>query len=171
MQADRTADLARTAGSARGLGVCDVLRVELSPLQRPGLEGQFAARIAALEQRRAALEAAAQPPGIDDDAPRRAVVEELRTLRRMRAALPAWAGASVTLVGPAGLVLELVGACLDDAAGRLQDGMGEEVPAAAWSTGTAGALEDVAAWIATTLDCRAVEAFCFDPDVDPIHAW
>jgi hypothetical protein len=35
--------------------------------------------------------------------------------------------------------------------------------------GDAG-LEAVARWISTALDCRAVEAFSFDPGVDPVHA-
>jgi hypothetical protein len=32
-------------------------------------------------------------------------------------------------------------------------------------------LEAARAWIATALECRTVEEFCFDEGVDPAHAW
>ena len=70
-------------------------------------------------------------------------------------------------VGPAGLV----GACLDDAVGRLQAQLGERVPLLAWSTGPDAVLETIAGWISTALDCSAVKGFSFDPESDPVHAW
>jgi hypothetical protein len=150
MQADRSAGEARTVGSVRGLGVCDVLRIELDPVQRAGLELQLAARVAALERR-------GEPDG-----------EELRLLARMRARVPASVGRSFVLVGPAGLVVELVGACLAAAVAGLHARLGE---GAAWSAASERDLATVAAWIATALDCQAVEGYSFEPGVDPVHAW
>lgn len=44
MQPDRTANQARLDSTVRGLGVCDVLRIELAPAHRPDLEAALAAR-------------------------------------------------------------------------------------------------------------------------------
>jgi hypothetical protein len=114
MQADRIAGVAKTAGSVRGLGVCDVLRIELAPVQRAGLELQLAARVAALERRltlqrrRAAFERRPAGPWFEagDDAGGLAADrepgeagEELRLLTRMRASVPARA---VCRRGPGG---------------------------------------------------------------------
>jgi hypothetical protein len=156
MQWDRTAAEAAMSGSARGLGVCDVLRVELAAVQHASLVGALDGRIAALAEGEAATAA------------RRG--EQRRLLRRMRARLPDRAGAPYALVGPAGLVLELVHGCLTDAvcalAGRLADS-----PWPAWSPALAAEAAAAGAWIATALDCRAVDGFCFDTGVDPAHPW
>ena len=71
MQVDRIAGGARLTGGVRGLGVCDVLRVELDPVQRSGVLEQLASRIAALEQ--AGHEAAgdAAPPRTHSRSPGR----------------------------------------------------------------------------------------------------
>src|ERR1700754_474848 len=97
MQVEGTAAALRVAGSVRGLGVCDVLRVELAPVQRPLLDAQ----IVELQRRWAAEPGAA---GL---------------LARMRTKLPARDDPSQVLSGPAGLVLELVDACLTDAVTRV----------------------------------------------------
>src|SRR5690349_5176253 len=111
MQSDRIADPARHAGSARGLGVCDVLHVELTARHRPGLERALADRCAALERRLREDLGTAAP---DDPEPltRR---EELRLLEQMRAALPDPPAGAFRLLGPAGLVLELVADALQAA--------------------------------------------------------
>jgi hypothetical protein len=107
----------------------------------------------------------------DDDVERLEVCEQLRLLALMRAGLLARGREPFVLVGPAGLVLALVGACLEQVVGRLHDGLGESDPRRPWWTSAAAGLEDVAAWSATALDCRAVEDFCFDPGVEAVHAW
>jgi hypothetical protein len=188
MQVDRIAAVARLAGTVRGLGVCDVLRVELEPVQRAGLEAQLTARTAELEQRREDLEAAgwarADPEAAgqeavwgtptgrlrDEDEELRAVRDELRVLERVREGMSA-APEPLDLTGPAGLVLELVGACLVSAVGSADARLGEGAPGVTWVGVCERELEAAAAWIRTALDCRAVEAFCFDPDADPPHAW
>ena len=43
MQSERTVEEAALSGSVRGLGVCDVLRLELVPAQLPGLVEQVEA--------------------------------------------------------------------------------------------------------------------------------
>ena len=123
----------RIAGRVRGLGVCDVLRVELDA------EQQLDAGFAALERRYAT-----EP-------------EVIRLLAAMRAAPP--------LIGPAGLVLELVRACLADAVARLATAL--EAPGGLQSA----ELTCAAAWAATALDCVAVDGFSFEPGADPAHAW
>jgi hypothetical protein len=156
MQWDRSAAEAAMSGSARGLGVCDVLRVELAAVQRAGLAAALDARIAAL--------ASGEPAG----AARRG--EQRRLLRRMRAGLPDREDAPPALVGPAGLVLELVDGCLADAVRALAQRL-EESPWPAWSPALAAEAARAGAWIATALDCRAVDGFCFETGVDPGHAW
>jgi hypothetical protein len=189
MHVDRIAGVAPVAGSVRGLGVCDVLRVELVPVQRAGLEAQLSVRTAALEQRRAALEAAAGTHA-DRRSPRRAeldrgaaeppsteaaeldqIRDELRILARVREDIPTHAPEPFALTGPAGLVLELVGACLAAAVACADARLAEGAPGTPWAGACERELQAAAAWIATALDCRAVEAFCFEPDVDPLHAW
>jgi hypothetical protein len=161
MQADRIADPARLAGTVRGLGVCDVLRVELAPCQRPALARELAHRAAASSRELAEVQSRARARGV-----RRADTSELNRLRaearvlaQLRAALPVEPVAPFVLTAPAGLVVELVTACLHAVVERL----GEDPEAA-------GPLEAATAWMTTALDCRAVESFCFEPGVDPLHA-
>jgi hypothetical protein len=150
MQLEGTVVAPRVAGSVRGLGVCDVLRVELEPVQRPVLDAQ----IAELERRRLASSA----PD---------TVEVLRLLALMREALPARDDPSPVLSGPAGLVLELVDACVTDAVRRVSQRL-ETAPRRGL---VAAELEAAGAWIATALDCAAVEDFSFEPGADPARAW
>ena len=166
MHPDRIADPARHAGSARGLGVCDALRVELTARHRPGLERTLADRRAALEQQIHARVRALSPPPEDPELLH--LREELRLLERMRGALPEPPADAFVLLGPAGLVLELVARSLRAAVGELSAGLeeGGDHPA-----GHAGTLEAAGAWITTALDCRAVEAFSLEAGVDPVHAW
>jgi len=165
MHSDRTADPARHAGTARGLGVCDVLRVELTARHRPGLERTLAERNTALEGRiRARLTAQPSP----DDLELLALREELRLLEQLSAALPDPPASTFVLLGPAGLVLELVADTLRAAVGALAAGLEEGGAHPAADTAT---LESAGAWIATALDCRAVETFSLEAGVDPVHAW
>jgi hypothetical protein len=124
-----------------GLGVCDVLRAELAAVQRDGLARTLDARIAAAAQ------------------------EQRPLLDRLRAQLPDHPEPFV-LIGPAGLVLELVRDCLAGAVEALAPQLGP-----AWSPTLARAAETAGAWIATGLDGHAVEAYCFEPGADPAHAW
>lgn len=216
MQVDRIAGVARLAGSVRGLGVCDVLRAELAPVQRAGLEAELAARTADLERPRPDFEsdesrmggakragpmcADARPSGTASDSARpagstsggvrpasaawfgvadpfadederRDVQAELRLLARMHSDLPAASAEPFTLTGPAGLVLEVVGACLVAAVAAADARLGEGGRGVPWVAACERELEAAAAWIATALDCRAVEGFCFEPGADPVHAW
>jgi len=169
MQPDRTADPARHAGSARGLGVCDVLRVELTARHRPGLERALAERAGECRRRAHALLAEAQAATSPSDDPEvLRLREELRLLERIRAGLPDPPAGAFLLLGPAGLVLELVADSLRAAVGELAAGLEE---GGAHPAADAGPLEAAGAWITTALDCRAVEAFSLDAGVDPVHAW
>jgi hypothetical protein len=156
MQSDRSAAVAAMSGSVRGLGVCDALHVRLAAAQWEGLVTALDARIAAL--------AGGEP----DTAAERG--EERRLLRRMRAQLPPAPGAPFALVGPAGLVLAVVQGCLTEAVDALADGLGDGLPAA-WPPPLAAKAQAAGAWIATALDCRAIDGYCFDAAADPAHAW
>ncbi len=85
----------------------------------------------------------------------------------MRAALPPRDASPLILSGPAGLVLELVDACLADAIACVARRL-EHAPRRGLITAE---LEAAGAWIATALDCAAVEDFSFEPGADPAHAW
>jgi hypothetical protein len=47
----------------------------------------------------------------------------------------------------------------------------QESPWPAWSSAAAAEAATAGAWIATALDCRAVDGFCFETGVDPAHPW
>lgn len=167
MQADRSADPARLAGSVRGLGVCDVLRVELAACQHTALEQELGRRAAALRRELRALEGRGRARRRSAEADLARLRADARVMSRVREALPKHAQQPFVLVAPAGLVIEVVTVCLRAAVARLNAGLGEGPahPAAATE-----ALEAAAAWIATALDCRAVESFCLEPGVDPVRA-
>jgi hypothetical protein len=123
-----------------------------------------------LARRRIELERAARArrprPGLDEELAE--VREGLRVLGRLRAALPASPQERFAFAGPAGLVLELVADCVVAAVGRMSRALDGD---AVWPRLRAHDLECAAAWIATALDCRAVEGFSFDPGCDPAGAW
>ena len=98
------------------------------------------------------------------------MAHELRVLARVRAGLPACRHAPFTLVGPAGLVSALVRACLAEAVACLERRLAGRPATAAFSPALEPELRLAGAWIATALDCAAVEGFCFEPDVDPLWA-
>jgi hypothetical protein len=147
MQEHRSAHSAPMPTTVRGLGVCDALRVELAPRQAEDFQRALEARITALEQRLA---------GADDD--ERHVLRILRGMRTRES----------VVVGPAGLVLDLVQTCFAEAVDALTHHLhrGAE-PLARLEHHTQAA----AAWIKTLSDCRAVEGYSFEPDADPSHAW
>ncbi len=172
MQADRSAGAARLAGSVRGLGVCDVVRIELAAVQRAGL----ARRVGGLDRgararRRTAAAGGAQTVPLPDDPELGEVAEQLRLFRRLRASVPEPGDArSCSRARP--------GWSPDSSPRGMTDAL---IDVVAWP-GEAGGdslavvasdaqLEAAAAWIATALDCRAVESFCFEPERDPAHAW
>ena len=159
MQGNGSADRDRVVGSVRGLGVCDVLRVEFGPEQHAGLVTALAEREAALQAELSALKgsrgetAAAQRGQID---------EELRLFGLIAAEVPACSHVPFVVFGPTALLSELVDAALAVAVERLSEAIAPPSEAV---------LAAAAAWLATGRDCRAVEDFCFEPGVDPLHAW
>ena len=166
MQVNRIAEAPDATGSVRGLGVCDVLRVELAPLQRAELVAQLAARVHALERRHADVEGMLRlgPQGPSALRVLGETDDELRLLNRIRASLPVDAGERFALAGPAGLVLDLTRACAAAAMARAVTELEGARPCP-------DELEAAAAWIATMRECEAVESYCFEPGVDPLHAW
>jgi hypothetical protein len=166
MQVNRTAEAPDVIGSVRGLGVCDVLRIELAPRQRAGLMAQLAGRIHILERRYADVEGMLRlaPQGPSASRVLEETGDELRLLARIRASVPAESERPFAVAGPAGLVLELTRACTAEAMTRAAAELDAARPCP-------DALEVARAWIATMLDCEAVESHCFEPDVDPLHAW
>jgi hypothetical protein len=139
MQSQRTAEASALSGSVRGLGVCDALRLELLPEQLP----QLVEQVEALR--------------------RSSDGYELRLASLLHDGLPAPDISSpFTFIGPTHLVHDLVRSSLRASAEEL---------AAALSAGALDRLADAvacaAAWARTRLECRAIEAFSFDPEADP----
>ena len=175
MHEDRSADPAHLAGSVRGLGVCDVFRVELQACQHAVLTAELARRSAALDaairDRLAALRARPERrAGTGAPAPD-AELEDLhaqaRTLERVRDQLPACPDGPFVVVAPAALAGELVTACLSDTVATLAAGLES---GGAHPVTVPSMLRSAAAWIRTALDWQAVEAFCLLPGIDPIRA-
>ena len=165
MQVDRIAGVVRVAGSVRGLGVCDVLRVELAPVQRAALEAQLgrgpprsssdAQRSRPVRPTTASSRACATSYGSSPGFARRC--RRLRRSRSLHRSGGTRARARRRVPGRGGHVRRRP-------AGRGSTG-------APWAAACERELEAAAAWITTALDCRAVEEFCFEPGVDPRNAW
>jgi hypothetical protein len=161
MQTEPIAGGAVPSGTVHGLGVCDALRIELLPVQLPWL-------IDELEEMRGPLEEALGCASPGDEAA--ALRYELRLLRRLRAQLPpAGHAGPFTLVGPAVMVGEVVRGTLRNVAAALAE-LAQARPAADPEPLRATAAA-AAAWTRTCLDCRAVEAFSFDPEAEPHGIW
>jgi hypothetical protein len=153
----------RTAGSVRGLGVCDVLRLELLPVQLARLIDELDRRCGDHLD----VPAAPRPDeGMD------AEHYELWLLRRMRAELPDRDHAArFGWSGPTGLLTDVVRACLRTAAAELA-ALAADLPRGRGPNSQLAALaSEAAAWTSTVLDCAAVESFTFDPRADPARSW
>jgi hypothetical protein len=168
MQAEGSATPATLVGTVRGLGVCDVLRVEFAASQRADLETAMTARIESLRQRIAEFQSTDRArllvSGEEEDSAE--LCEPLRIIRRLRDELPT-TERPFTVIGPAGIVLELVADGVVAVIGRTSvafEGL-------SWSRVARLDLAAVQAWLQTALDCRAVESFSFDRDRDPTAAW
>ena len=167
MQGNRIGIDGSAAARVRGLGVCDVLRVELAAAQVPGLIAELEELRGPLEEERlralGALErsAAASPVAerdVDD------VEHRLACLRAMRAQLPRPdTAAPAVLVGPADLVLETARGAARNAADELAEALRRSAhdPDAVRERAAI-----VQAWVDTWMDCRAVESFAFEPEMD-----
>jgi hypothetical protein len=160
MQTNRTADRPALAGSVRGLGLSDALRVELQPVQVPWL-------IDALD----AL-CGARPVDQGDGRDRDEREYELRLIRIMRAGLAVGADVSpIPFIGPSGMVATAVRSAMRSAMDALrelvrQDPIDDDGVERLQETADA-----VAAWVRSYVDCRAVVWFNVDPDAEPGANW
>jgi hypothetical protein len=158
MQANRTADSPALAGSVRGLGLSDALRVELRPVQVPWL-------IDALDAM-AGPRALHQADGREQDERE----YELRLLRMMRAGLTA-ADHGAALIGPSGMVVDAVRIAMRGAMDALRELTGEDPVEEHVAEQLQQTADAVAAWVRTYLECRAVVWFNVDPDAEPGANW
>ena len=161
----------------QGLGLCDVLRVELEPCQ-------FAGAIEELEEQRGPLNetfehARTRWDALAEEAAAGSIAQSLehelsksasalRVLTMLRAQLPALDDdKSVVVVGPASAISELIAL----AARNAVDDLGELVRQPLRSGAEAeaklrAALAAVVAWLDTYIECEALEWFTFDPPDD-----
>ena len=159
--------------SVRGLGVCDVLEIEIAPVQLPWLIDELDEIRGPLEEELVRERATWALSGGQDTEAVDAAEYELVLLRAMRARLPATPIAEpVTFAGPSGMVMSVVRgtvgnvtAALGELAASLEarDAQGRAV-----LRSTAAA---AAAWVETFVDCETVVGFNFDPDADPMRSW
>jgi hypothetical protein len=158
----------------QGLGLCDVLRVELEPCQ-------FAGAIEELEEQRGPLNetfehARTRWDALAEEAAAGSIAQSLeqelsksasalRVLTMLRAQLPALDhDKPVVVVGPASAISELIAL----AARNAVDDLGELVRQPLRSGAEAeaklrAALAAVVAWLDTYIECEALEWFTFDP--------
>jgi hypothetical protein len=169
MQGNRIGIDGSAAARVRGLGVCDVLRVELAAAQVPGLiaeleelrgplEEERLRAVGALDRSEASSDSAVAEHDVDE------VEHRLACLRGMRAQLPrSDEAAPVVLVGPADLVIETARGAARNAADELAEALRR-------SADDLEAIRERAAialaWVDTWMDCRAVEGFSFEPDAE-----
>ncbi|WP_037499552.1 hypothetical protein [Solirubrobacter soli] len=85
-------------------------------------------------------------------------------LSRIEQEIPREPGVSLTLTGPAGIVLER-------AIARLNPALNDAAEGPSWARIAAVDLTAPMDWIVTAADCQAVERFSFDDDADPIAPW
>jgi hypothetical protein len=166
------------------MGLCDVLRIELEPCQLAGAIDELEERRGPLhesfEQARTRWDALAErererATGTASDLARQlsASAYALRVLTAVRAQLPtADHGHEVTLVGPASTLSDVVAVATANAVDDLAE-LVRKPPTG--DAGTQARLRGVAdaavAWVATFIECQAVEWFNFDPDWDPVASW
>jgi hypothetical protein len=187
MQADRTAGESSSPAPAswiqraQGLGVSDVLRIELDPRQVPWLlealgalrdvfERELAWEIGALEAISPQDRRWETPQTVraqaDVDA-RTYQLHALAVIRRQLADSPR--GEPVRVFGPSRLISELVGGATQNVVGvlgDLLDGAPRDDTAALEKL--VDAAEAARAWVETWVACQRVEWFSFDPDFDPV---
>ena len=145
-----------------GLGVCDVLRIEIDACQVEPLRGEIQ------DLQRVVDEAtgASVDRGDHDDFDRLRYEREALDMigRQLAARLD---GERLIVVGPARLISELVGGAARDAGERLVEHLGRRPRADGASAEALIAAADVAAaWSRTYVALNAVEAYSFDPDFD-----
>lgn len=158
------------AGSVSGLGVCDVWRLELSPVQWPWLVDELDEVRGPLEEalhRVWAQRVVDESGALADELSAREY--ELRLVRAMRAQLPARDhDKAVVFVGPAELVRGLVAGTLRNVVSALSERVGadrvgdEHARSRLIETARAAG-----AWAQTFVECQEVDAFSFDAAADP----
>jgi hypothetical protein len=162
----------------RGLGLCDVLRVELEPCQIAGaideLEERRGPLNEAFEQARTRWDALAEQESqrptertLQHEPSRSAYA--LRLLSMLRAQLPAIGhGEPVAIVGPASSISGLIAAAARNAVDELSELIREPQRSDGQSeTRLRAAMAATSAWLETYIDCEALEWFTFDPPYDP----
>jgi hypothetical protein len=155
MQANRSADSPALAGSVRGLGLSDALRVEVRSVQVPWLVDALDAMCGSR-----ASDAA-------DGRERDEREYELRLLQTMRAGLTAADHVAVAFIGPSGMVVEAVRIAMRSAMDALRELAGEDPVEEHLLERLQQTGDAVAAWVRTYLECRAVVWFDVDPEGEP----
>jgi hypothetical protein len=161
MQSERTVEETALSGSVRGLGVCDVLRLELVPAQLPHL----------VEQVEALAEEIRRPPAAASGRSN-CVQYELHLIELLRARLPVGeVSEPFALAGPAEMIGRIARGALRGAVEALAERVrqpGRDREARAQLADDAAA---AGAWVRTFIDVQAVEDFTFDPNADPREPW
>ena len=163
-----TAEDARARHRVRGLGICDVLEVELDRDQVDGLTAEIDDVCIALEQSISEL-VSADPqeasPGHDDDETVRRHLHQIAVARAIRGQLVTGDPGRRTVFGPARSLSQLIDGATRSAAEALAQMMLKQ--RIGGTSGAAKAAElaaSVEAWMTTVVEVRELEWFVFDPD-------
>jgi hypothetical protein len=170
-------------GSVVGMGLTDVLRVELQPSQVRGLieevDELYRPLTETFERARANWEAVSKRSGADVTRRTAEAAEELsaasyslRVLAAIRAQVPeAGALAPVVIVGPTSMLSRIVAGATHDVVANLGELIGSPSRLArATAEEVLELARTVSAWVATYADCHAVAHYSFDPNWDPVRA-
>jgi hypothetical protein len=169
LQFQPTAGGSASSGTVRGLGVTDALELDLDAIQVPWLIDELdEVRIGFEQEVHAAVDASSDGPDAGASEALERARDQERTLRIMRAQLPANDHhGSVTFVGPTALVLDLVGGTMRNVVAALSELVhGRSTGDPEWHTRIRNTAAAASAWIRTFLDCEAVQLFDFDLDAD-----
>jgi hypothetical protein len=162
----------------RGLGLCDVLRVELEPCQIAGaieeLEEWRGPLSETFEQARTRWDEVAdkESPGElgrrDEEELSRSAYA-LHVLSRLRAQLPTIDhDERVVVVGPASMVSHFIAGAARSAVDDLADSVRSRLQAGGEKEAKLrAALAAVNAWLDTYMECEALEWYLFDPPYAP----
>jgi hypothetical protein len=164
-----TSENAPTRHRVRGLGICDVLEVELDRGQVEGLIAEIDDLCIALEQSISELVStdpqSASPAHGDNEETVRRHLHQIAVARAIRGQLVTGDSGRKTVFGPARSLSQLIDGVTRSAVEALAEVLWDEQIAGTSGTARAADLTaTVEAWMTTMIEVRELEWFVFDPD-------
>jgi hypothetical protein len=173
MQSNRIRERAIQASRVNGLGICDALRLTLEPAQIPWLTDEVEELRRAHEEAHALLGAspgASLANGSEESSAARYQLHLLQLVHEQL--LDGAADENAVVVGPSMMLSDLVRGAMRHTIETLAElASSSRLRNHATQFALSEAAAAATAWVETYRDLQAVEAFNFDPEVDPVDRW